>query len=85
MAESEIQKYFPDFGIAEMVAHEVRKAGCVIAIEADLGFPHWPPDAHATIYKHGEKQPKANLKDRQIDALTQLAEKGLKKPPKIKP
>jgi hypothetical protein len=68
MAEAVIQQYFPECGIAEMIADEIRKAGCVIAIEEDPFFPHWPKDAHAVIYKQGQKQPKANLKDGQIDA-----------------
>jgi hypothetical protein len=81
MAEAEIAKYFPDCGIAEMVAEDIEKAGCVVVIEDDRVFLHWPKDAHAVIYKQGHKQPKANLKDGQIDALTVLANKGLTKEP----
>jgi hypothetical protein len=78
MAEAEIAKYFPDCGIAEMVAEDIEKAGCMIVIEDE---PPWPKDAHAVIYKKGQKQPKANLKDGQIEALTELASKGLTKKP----
>jgi hypothetical protein len=83
MADGVIQQLFPDFGIAEMTAHEIRKAGCVIAIEEDLGFAHWPRDSHAVVYKQSDTQPKAKLKDRQIHALTYLANKGMRKEPKI--
>jgi hypothetical protein len=83
MAEEVIRQFFPDFGIAELSAYEIRKAGCVIAIETDPEFTHWPEDSHAVIYKQSDKQPKANLKDKQVDALTFLANKGLTKKPKI--
>ena len=68
-----IQRRFPKFGIAALKAADVRKAGCLFAIETDPLY-NWPRDCHVGIYKAPNK---GRMKPRHWNQLRDLAEQNL--------